>query len=200
MRGCVKTSGCSGASSATPYATRRAPTCSTWSTHPADLDPVPPRRRPPGAARAQYPRQHVRSRTVRIVRAFSYFSHLANIAEDQNNIRQMRARSTAAPRPGTLARPCACARRAGAADRALFRKPGQSGADGASDRSPPQSTIDRGWRSQPAGPPRARPAHAGGNRASDEQLRREVLTLCRPICCVEPSSRCWTRSPHAFRL
>src|ERR1700749_2894583 len=32
------------------------------------------------------------SQTVRIVRAFSYFSHLANIAEDQNNIRQMRAR------------------------------------------------------------------------------------------------------------
>ena len=36
--------------------------------------------------------------TVRIVRAFSYFSHLANIAEDQNNIRQMRARSKAADR------------------------------------------------------------------------------------------------------
>src|SRR4029079_24667 len=32
------------------------------------------------------------SETVRIVRAFAYFSHLANIAEDQNNIRQMRAR------------------------------------------------------------------------------------------------------------
>src|SRR3954464_11143204 len=44
------------------------------------------------------------SQTVRIVRAFSYFSHLANIAEYQNNIRQMRARSTAggSPRPGTL--------------------------------------------------------------------------------------------------
>src|SRR6187399_3496110 len=44
------------------------------------------------------------SQTVRIVRAFSYFSHLANIAEDQNNIRQMRARSAArgAPPPGTL--------------------------------------------------------------------------------------------------
>ncbi len=28
------------------------------------------------------------SETVRIVRAFSYFSHLANIAEDQNNIRR----------------------------------------------------------------------------------------------------------------
>ena len=34
--------------------------------------------------------------TVRIVRAFSYFSHLANIAEDQHHIRRMRgARSPA---------------------------------------------------------------------------------------------------------
>src|SRR6201994_4248749 len=42
--------------------------------------------------------------TVRIVRAFSYFSHLANIAEDQNNIRQMRARTGpgGAPRASTL--------------------------------------------------------------------------------------------------
>src|SRR6201991_3602502 len=37
--------------------------------------------------------------TVRIVRAFSYFSHLANIAEDQNNIRQMRTRSTSGAAP-----------------------------------------------------------------------------------------------------
>ncbi len=36
------------------------------------------------------------SETVRIVRAFSYFSHLANIAEDQNNIRQMRSRGATA--------------------------------------------------------------------------------------------------------
>src|ERR1700741_1614221 len=35
------------------------------------------------------------SQTLRIVRAFSYFSHLANIAEDQNNIRQMRAKTAA---------------------------------------------------------------------------------------------------------
>src|SRR6476619_8041345 len=42
------------------------------------------------------------SHTVRIVRAFSYFSHLANIAEDHNKIRQMRARASAggASRPG----------------------------------------------------------------------------------------------------
>ena len=45
------------------------------------------------------------SKTVLIVRAFSYFSHLANIAEDQNTIRQMRTRSAAkgAPRAGALA-------------------------------------------------------------------------------------------------
>src|SRR5580698_7366085 len=53
------------------------------------------------------------SETVRIVRAFSYFSHLANIAEDQNNIRQMRTRATAAPRPGTLALTLSHARAAG---------------------------------------------------------------------------------------
>src|SRR5260370_20142968 len=35
------------------------------------------------------------SETVRIVRAFSYFSHLANIAEDHNNIPHMRAHSAA---------------------------------------------------------------------------------------------------------
>src|SRR5437588_12269552 len=45
------------------------------------------------------------SETVRIVRAFSYFSHLANIAEDHNNIRQMRARSSSggSSSAGTLA-------------------------------------------------------------------------------------------------
>src|ERR1700712_195130 len=49
--------------------------------------------------------------TVRIVRAFSYFSHLANIAEDHNNIRQMRSRG--AMRSGTLAGTLAHAREAG---------------------------------------------------------------------------------------
>src|ERR1700704_4577340 len=42
------------------------------------------------------------SETVRIVRAFSYFSHLANIAEDQNNIRQMRTPSTGGGSPESL--------------------------------------------------------------------------------------------------
>src|SRR5580700_2676271 len=55
------------------------------------------------------------SETVRIVRAFSYFSHLANIAEDQNTIRRMREGSKAgeAPRPGTLALTLSHARTAG---------------------------------------------------------------------------------------
>src|SRR6201985_2676828 len=52
------------------------------------------------------------SETVRIVRAFSYFSHLANIAEDQNTIRQMRKSAGGPPAPGTLAPTLA---RAGAA-------------------------------------------------------------------------------------
>jgi phosphoenolpyruvate carboxylase len=45
-----------------------------------------------------------RERTIEIIRAFSYFSHLSNIAEDQHNVRRTRARShsASAPRPGTM--------------------------------------------------------------------------------------------------
>ena len=43
-------------------------------------------------------------RTIEVVRAFSYFSHLANIAEDQHSIRCMRAQSQGAATPfrGTI--------------------------------------------------------------------------------------------------
>ena len=42
--------------------------------------------------------------TLAIVRAYSYFSHLANIAEDQHHIRRNRAHvvSGSSPRPGSL--------------------------------------------------------------------------------------------------
>ncbi len=42
---------------------------------------------------------------IRIIRAFSYFSHLANIAEDQHHIRRTRAHAmvSAAPREGSMA-------------------------------------------------------------------------------------------------
>jgi phosphoenolpyruvate carboxylase len=50
-------------------------------------------------------RQLPREDTNMVVRAFSYFSHLANIAEDQHHIRRARsyARAGAAPREGSLA-------------------------------------------------------------------------------------------------
>src|SRR5262245_31237363 len=51
-----------------------------------------------------------RERTIEIVRAFAYFSHLANIAEDQHNIRSTRTdeRMERTDREGTIA--CALAR------------------------------------------------------------------------------------------
>src|SRR5215475_10616922 len=63
------------------------------------------------------------SETVRIVRAFSYFSHLANIAEDHNNIRQMRSRTgpSGTPQPSVLAQTVAHASAAGI-DAADLRK------------------------------------------------------------------------------
>jgi phosphoenolpyruvate carboxylase len=52
---------------------------------------------------------------IQIIRAFSYFSHLANIAEDQHHIRRTRAHALAAsaPREGTMAHALARARDAG---------------------------------------------------------------------------------------
>jgi phosphoenolpyruvate carboxylase len=62
-------------------------------------------------------------RTIQIIRAFSYFSHLANIAEDQHHIRRTRAHAlvASAPRPGTLAHALARARDAGVTRAQLHR-------------------------------------------------------------------------------
>ncbi len=59
--------------------------------------------------------------TLTIVRAFSYFSHLANIAEDQHHIRRNRAHVTAgsAPRAGAIAHALKRAREAGIDAKAL---------------------------------------------------------------------------------
>src|SRR5438552_17743771 len=66
------------------------------------------------------------SDTVRIVRAFSYFSHLANIAEDQNNIRQMRGAGAGGLRPSTLTQTLAHAKTAGSSAAALRRFLGEA--------------------------------------------------------------------------
>src|SRR5216684_8216826 len=124
------------------------------------------------------------SETVRIVRAFSYFSHLANIAEDQNNIRQMRARSTAAgsPRSGTLALTLSHARAAGFSP-ADLRKFFSTALVGPVLTAHPtevrrKSTIDREMEIAALLDRRERVQLTPEEiAASDEELRREVLTL-----------------------
>jgi phosphoenolpyruvate carboxylase len=56
-----------------------------------------------------------RGRSNQIIRAFSYFSHLANIAEDSHHVRRSRAHAMAAsvPREGTIARALKLSREAG---------------------------------------------------------------------------------------
>jgi phosphoenolpyruvate carboxylase len=124
------------------------------------------------------------SETVRIVRAFSYFSHLANIAEDQNNIRQMRARSIAAgsPRSGTLALTLSHARAAGFSAADLREFFGKALVSPVLTAHPTEvrrkSTIDREMEIAALLDRRERVQLTPEETvASDEQLRREVLTL-----------------------
>ncbi|HEY0910907.1 MAG TPA: phosphoenolpyruvate carboxylase [Bradyrhizobium sp.] len=120
------------------------------------------------------------SETVRIVRAFSYFSHLANIAEDQNNIRQMRARG--GQRSGTLASTLQHAREAGfgVADLRQFFK--EALVSPVLTAHPTEvrrkSTIDREMEIAALLDQRERVQLTPEEiEASDEQLRRDVLTL-----------------------
>src|SRR6201996_7412037 len=124
------------------------------------------------------------SETVRIVRAFSYFSHLANIAEDQNNIRQMRAKTApgGGPNPSVLTQTLAHARAAGisAADLRRFFKGAQVSpvltAHPTEVRR--KSTMDREMEVAALLDQRERvQLTPEETEAADEQLRREVLTL-----------------------
>ena len=171
MPGCGTISACSGASSAIPCATRKAPTCSTWSSASGRPRSGSTATRTSWRGASSNPSSTAcrPADTVRIVRAFSYFSHLANIAEDQNNIRQMRGRRRRRA-AAEHAHADAGARKDGRLQRRrpapiLRQRPGQPGADRASDRSPPQEHDrprdgDRGA----ARPPRTGAAHAGRNR------------------------------------
>src|SRR5882762_2454080 len=124
------------------------------------------------------------SQTVRIVRAFSYFSHLANIAEDQNHIRQMRARSTAAgsPRSGTLALALSHAHAAGFSAADLRRFFAEAQVSPVLTAHPTEvrrkSTMDREMEIAALLDRRERVQLTPEEReADDEQLRRAVLTL-----------------------
>ncbi len=122
------------------------------------------------------------SQTLRIVRAFSYFSHLANIAEDQNNIRQMRARSGAGGVPRVLAQTLTHARDAGISAAELRKFFETAEVSPVLTAHPTEvrrkSTIDREMEIAALLDRKERvqltPEEA---EASDEQLRRAVLTL-----------------------
>lgn len=120
------------------------------------------------------------SETVRIVRAFSYFSHLANIAEDQNNIRQMRAGKGGGS--GVLAETLAKAKGAGIGTdelRNFFKGALVSPVLTAHPTEVRRkSTMDREMEVAALLDRRERVSlTADEAAASDEQLRREVLTL-----------------------
>src|SRR6186713_629480 len=122
------------------------------------------------------------SDTVRIVRAFSYFSHLANIAEDQNNIRQMRGRGVGGPRPSTLTQTLAHAKTAGFTAADLRRFFGKAEVSPVLTAHPTEvrrkSTIDREMEIAALLERRERVQLTPEEvEASDEQLRRAVLTL-----------------------
>src|SRR6516162_5671383 len=124
------------------------------------------------------------SETVRIVRAFSYFSHLANIAEDQNNIRQMRAKSAAKGpfKASVLAETFAHAQNAGIAAEDLRRFFKTALVSPVLTAHPTEvrrkSTMDREMEIAALLDRRERvQLTAEESDASDEQLRRAVLTL-----------------------
>nr|WP_041757474.1 phosphoenolpyruvate carboxylase [Bradyrhizobium sp. ORS 278] len=120
--------------------------------------------------------------TVRIVRAFSYFSHLANIAEDQNNIRRMRAKSDANGGAGMLAATLAHAKSAGF-DAAELRKFFSTALVSPVLTAHPtevrrKSTMDREMEVAMLLDRRERMQLTPEEReANDEALRRAVLTL-----------------------
>ncbi|MBI3699853.1 MAG: phosphoenolpyruvate carboxylase [Afipia sp.] len=122
--------------------------------------------------------------TVRIVRAFSYFSHLANIAEDHNNIRQMREHSIAGdePAPGTLARAIQRAHETGITSKNLYSFFETALVSPVLTAHPTEvrrkSTIDREMEIAALLDRRDRTQLTPDEfEASEEQLRRAVLTL-----------------------
>ena len=122
--------------------------------------------------------------TLRIVRAFSYFSHLANIAEDQNHIRLTRAQKLAGGPPllTTIAGAITRAREAGISAADLRRFFSDAQISPVLTAHPTEvrrkSTIDREMAIAALLDQRERMQLTPDEfEATEEQLRREVLTL-----------------------
>src|SRR5215469_8458669 len=121
---------------------------------------------------------------LQIIRAFGFFSHLANIAEDQHHIRRTRAHSlgAAAPREGSVAHSLARARQTGVSPAALATffanamvVPGLTAHPTEVRR---KSTIDREMEVAELIAERDRSSSTAAEMAANEAaLRRAVLTL-----------------------
>ena len=125
-----------------------------------------------------------RGQAIHIIRAYGFFSHLANIAEDQHHIRRTRAHAlaTSAPRAGTMTHALTRAREAGIS-------PGELKAFFSIAQIAPvltahptevrrKSTIDREMEIAELLAHRDRTALTSEETAlSEEALRRAVLTL-----------------------
>jgi phosphoenolpyruvate carboxylase len=126
-----------------------------------------------------------REETNRIIRAYSYFSHLANIAEDQHHIRRNRAHAltnVAGPREGSMKRALARAGEAGMASDDLERFFARVRVTPVLTAHPTEvrrkSTLDREREVARLLDERDRQRLTPDElEASEEALRRAVLTL-----------------------
>ena len=117
-------------------------------------------------------------RTIEVVRAFSYFSHLANIAEDQHRSAACARSRTTAPAPrGTIHNTLASLKAARRAARNLAgvvrHDPGEPGAHRASDRSAAQE------RARPRDGGRATARRPRSDAADARGGRRHRQRACR---------------------
>ena len=188
---CGPTSACSAVFSATPCASRMArpfsPSSSGCGRPPSGLPATATRRR----RNWRPPRPPPRDTTQAVVRAFSYFLQLANIAEDQHHIRRRRAHDLAHSRPAKAAwttpwMPRQAGRCRGGGR--LFRpRPHLAGPHRPPHRgaAPEHAAEPAGNRApaRPAGPPAAHPEEQAEN---DTGLYRSVLTLWQTACCADP--------------
>ncbi len=121
---------------------------------------------------------------IQIIRAFGFFSHLANIAEDQHHIRRTRAHAltASAPREGTMAHALARARQACIPPERLAAFFGSALVRPVLTAHPTEvrrkSTIDREMEVADLLAERDRPSLTMAElRANEAALRRAVLTL-----------------------